>query len=296
MSLSNFITIKTNKERFRKSFPRPKLKINGVLKFEPLSKSYATVGIAVDYLIRFKLKYLFPKSITNTWIAEKTNVECKNEFDKYLDKAKKYYKKYLIDGKISKGLINSSIDLAKIDTFYRTGGYYYPDTLGVYEKNVAEDISNIIENIDLEKFNIKKRCILNPNFGKISENIGGADADLIIDNKIIDIKTTKKLEITREMLNQMIGYYFLGKFGKVKGVKDWASIDEIGFFFSRYDLLYSLPIDILILPKKKLSFEKWFINKIMKYSEKIERFQFYKDTGLLDSPFFSELIKKDFIN
>lgn len=293
MSLSNFITIKTNKSRFNTSFPRPKLKISGTLRFEPLSKSYATVGIAIDYLIRFQLKYIFPKSKSNIWIAEKTNIESENEFDKYLNKAKKYYEKFLKDGKISKGLINSTIDLAKIDTFYRTGGYYYPDTLGNYETDVVKDIYNIIKNIDFKKFNIKKRCILNPNFGAISENIGGADADLIIDNKIIDIKTTKKLEITREMLNQMIGYYFLGKFGKVKGVKDWSTIDEIGFYFSRYDLLYLFPIDILILPKKRVSFEKWFINKIVKYSEQIEKFQFYKQTGLLDSPIFSELVKKE---
>ncbi len=202
-----------------------------------------------------------------------------NIFDKYLLKAKKYYSQFLIDGKMNRSLIKMTIDLAKIDTFYRTGGYYFPEELGTYDIEVVDDISRIMKNIDISKLEIKKRCVLNPDFNEASKKIGGADADLIIDNKLIDIKTTKILEISREMLNQMIGYYFLGKLGKVKGIKNWSSINEVAFYFSRFDLLYSISIDDIILKEKRDVFEKWFAKKLDKnYNQIISDFHYAQRT------------------
>lgn len=40
-----------------------------------------------------------------------------------------------------------------------------------------------------------KGCILNPAFGEAAALVGGADADLMIDNTLIDLKTTKKTAV-----------------------------------------------------------------------------------------------------
>lgn len=213
---------------------------------------------------------MFPKAKEKQWVSENAvRIINSKELNKYFNIAKRHYSRFIKSGILSKDLIKSSIDLAKFDIIFRSGGMYFSNDFGKYKRKDIKELTTILSNIDFQKLKIEKRCILNPTFGRYSRLIGGADADLIIDNKLIDIKNTKKLSITREMLNQIIGYYFLGKIGKVKGVSNWSSIDEVGFYFSRYDQLYLFPIDELILRKKRLSFEKWFIKSIHKYNEAI---------------------------
>ena len=62
--------------------------------------------------------------------------------------------------------------------------------------------------------------------------VGGADADLIIDRILIDIKTTKSNSFTQDMYNQLLGYYALSTFRK-----DLDGITELGIYFSRYGVL-----------------------------------------------------------
>ena len=66
-------------------------------------------------------------------------------------------------------------------------------------------------------------------FGKGSELARGVDADLIIDNMLVDIKTTKSDSFTQDMYNQLLGYYALSIFRK-----DLDGIMQMGVYFSRY--------------------------------------------------------------
>ena len=47
-----------------------------------------------------------------------------------------------------------------------------------------------------------EKCYLNPTFGDASNLVGGADADIILDDMLIDIKTTKAISFTQEHYNQ----------------------------------------------------------------------------------------------
>jgi hypothetical protein len=69
---------------------------------------------------------------------------------------------------------------------------------------------------------------LNPVFDGSSE-IGGADADLILDKCLIDIKTTVKARLDPKWLYQLIGYCLLD-FG------DHYRIREVGIYFARQQL------------------------------------------------------------
>ncbi len=270
MSLTHFIKIPSVRKKFNNCFPRPEINLKGEIKSEPISKSHPIIGTAIDYLIRFQLKQVFPKAKENPWVSEiAIQVYADRRDKKYFTTAIRNYTKFIKSGIMTKDLIKSAIDLAKFDIIFRSGGMYYPNDLGHYKRKDVKELTTILNNIDFQKLKIEKRCVLNPAFGRYSRLIGGADADLIIDNILIDIKNTKKLSISREMLNQIIGYYFLGKIGKVKGVGNWDSINEIGFYFSRYDILYLFKINELIVRKKRASFEKWFIKSIHKYNEAI---------------------------
>lgn len=271
MSLTHFIKIPVFRNEFNTKFPRPIIKLAGDIKSKPISKNHKIIGTAIDYLIRFQLKYSFPKTKEQQWVAELAYQKYSDRrIKKYLTIAKKNYFKFLKNGKLTDDLIKSSIDLAKFDIIFRSGGMYFPNDFGRYRKVDIKELKNIFNNIDFQKLKIKRRCILNPTFGRYSQLLRGADADLIVDNKLIDIKNTKKLQITREMLNQIIGYYFLGRIGKVNGITKWDTITEIGFYFSRYDLLYLFNVDEFLTKKKIKSFEKWFSKSIYKYNNAIK--------------------------
>lgn len=72
--------------------------------------------------------------------------------------------------------------------------------------------------------------ILNPNF-EGSPAVGGADADLIVDGTLIDIKTTKKREIDRDWLWQLMGYALLD-------YSDSRKIRGIGLYLTRQGLYF----------------------------------------------------------
>lgn len=70
--------------------------------------------------------------------------------------------------------------------------------------------------------------MLNPNFGA-SPFLGGADADLILGKRLIDIKTVKKAEASRQYLWQLAGYV-------LSDLENLYEIEEVGFYFARHGL------------------------------------------------------------
>ncbi len=68
-------------------------------------------------------------------------------------------------------------------------------------------------------------AILNPIFAG-SADVGGADADLIVDGCLIDIKATVNAELSRNWLYQLLGYSLLD-------YDDEFDIREVGIYFAR---------------------------------------------------------------
>ncbi len=67
------------------------------------------------------------------------------------------------------------------------------------------------------------------------------------------------------MLNQIIGYYFLGHIGKVKYMRNWNTITKLGFYFPRFDVLYIMPVERLIPTAKLPIFLEWLKHSIEYY-------------------------------
>lgn len=172
------------------------------------------------------------------------------------EEAKADYKRYLQTGKFTKSLAKSSIVLAKLDLVGRAG--IYDETINVHVKEDIQDLENLFKAIPIEDFKPSKSIILNPTFGEGSSIFLGADADLIIDHTLIEIKTTMKLAITRSHINQLLCYTFASRIGGINGdekLKD--EIKSIGVYFSRYSLLYTIPLSDFGSAKQLQAFTKW---------------------------------------
>lgn len=240
MSLTSFIKAsKDYRDLIRDNFIKPKFNA-GPLIAEPKTQNYGLVGTAFDYLLRFKIERK-NKCKAMPWIAstpkqiplaEEINVEARTLLNLYLK-----------TGKMTKALMESALKLATIDNVVRSG--QGADMVGSINPLDLEDLSNLYKLIDADKFKSRQSCYLNPTFGIGSELVAGADADLIIDGALIDVKTTIKPDFTRSYFEQLIGYFLL----HIIDCEDRnvpVSIKKLGIYFSRHGCLFLMDVADLV--------------------------------------------------
>ncbi len=204
MSLTSFIKISPVKAVFRKEFPLKQVKLEGELKAAPITRNYPLVGTAFDYMFRFYLEQKNPNCITKRWVAETSVLlmdtlgrddEESKKMKRCLAESKKTHANFLSKGVFDDNIMKTAIILAQMDTFYRQE--IVPENLGVVEDGDIQDLRNLISLVDSDLFKAKKHCFLNPTFGYGSELVGGADADLIVDDTLIDVQKTIFLSFTQ---------------------------------------------------------------------------------------------------
>jgi hypothetical protein len=83
-----------------------------------------------------------------------------------------------------------------------------------------------------------KSLALNPRFAA-SGALGGADADLIADGTLVDVKTSKDAKIDRALVWQLLGYV-------LADLDDEHKIERVAVYFSRQGELRSWAVPDLI--------------------------------------------------
>ena len=99
--------------------------------------------------------------------------------------------------------------------------------------------------------------LLNPTFGESSAMVGGADADLIAGDLLIDIKTTTKKAMNPTELDQLFGYFLLAR-NERKTDPDFPDIRRVGLYFSRHGHLCTWNVSQWTGHPEFLSIEDWF--------------------------------------
>jgi hypothetical protein len=202
MSLTSFLKYSVDvRERFKAEFDMPQLGTMKEMAAPPLTKNYSLVGTAFDYLLRFYIERLNPKSKTRKWIAEQAVFgdddpdeifigSCPLKFRKVLARANKDYSRYQLSGKIDDKLLRTVLCLAQVDVCFRrdVDDSYYA-TIGKIDRRDIQDLQRLISLVQPRMFRAKKACILNPTFGRASELVAGADCDVIIDDILIVVNT-----------------------------------------------------------------------------------------------------------
>ena len=281
MSLSTFLARRDVRERFRQEFPKPKIVAGKELLAPPLSKRYSLVGTAFDYLLRFYLERLNPNAVQHRWVAEEGfnklgeqamgrsvyNIDAEelsfpDDDGSFkagrtaLNRARTAHDRYIASGKTTVPLLKGAIYLAQLDVVFRSG--FVDEHLGVAHPEDVRDLRKLISLVNPSEFLAKRRCLLNPSFGDASRLVGGADADLVIDGMLIDIKTTKNFGLKREDFNQLIGYFVLHELSGLSNKKLKSRISKIAIYFSRHAHLEVFEVATLVNPETFPSFLQWF--------------------------------------
>jgi hypothetical protein len=255
MSLTSFLKNSADvRERFKAEFVMPPLDTIKELAAPPLTKNYSLVGTAFDYLLRFQIQRLNPKSIVREWTTESVK-----EFPHIVDKAKQAHQQYLLKGKINDELLSAILCLAQLEPLSRRlVDESYLKTIGKIDREDIRDLQKLASLVESKIFSARKVCVLNQTFGQASELVGGADCDLVIDDALIEIKTTKDFVVRREYFDQLIGYYILFRIGGIEGLSKNHSIKRLGIYFSRHGHLWLFNVNDVIKEKQLSEFINWF--------------------------------------
>ena len=224
----------------------------------PVTEHFALVGSAFDYLFRFEVQRRFPKARTQTWVAEIALGMFEGDAGpdgpvarKVVRAARKAHARFVRSRKPSEKLLDEmaqhSIRLAKLDSLYR-GGIFDPTV----EEAGSRDVRDLLRLLRIVPFDgtlgsllRKGPILLNPTFGKFSELLGGADADLVAGGALIDLKATKFPEFKSEHLAQVLGYQMLGELYRGTSSRRFPEIDTVGLYFARHGVLRTIDVNAL---------------------------------------------------
>ena len=251
------------------------------------------VGTAFDYLLRFELQRRAPHAVAERWVAESapysgiswepemTTVECEELFDDGIDpgdyltleevlkqvevtiaEAKAAVAAYVKNKAPNRArqtdLAAHAIRLAKLDSVSR-GRPLDPQ----FEKVDPEDVQDLLDLLAIVPFDTllhKEVLLLNPTFGDSSRIVGGADADLIIGNLLVDCKATKKSEIRARDLDQLLGYYLLAR-NQRHTDSTFPAIDRLGLYYCRHGHLWTVEATVWTGHPQFSETEKWFFRR-----------------------------------
>jgi hypothetical protein len=272
LSLTSFVSIPKIRDRLRAEFPITVNTPEAKLLAPPLTKNYTVVGTAFDYLLRFVVERLNPSCHTERWVAE-TAVEetfllitkdasLRRRAQDLLNEAKRAHQEYMLEDQITDNFIRAGINLAYLDFAFR-GGQPHPN-MGEVDRADMNDLKRLLQIAPMPSFVAKQICILNPTFGYGSSLVGGADADLLIDGNLIDVKTTQKMKVEKRHLDQLVGYYLLSKIGGMVGDVKGQEIDKLSVYFSRHGRSVSFSTDAIRKNRRLKNVIEWFADEAQK--------------------------------
>lgn len=212
---------------------------------------YGLAGMAFDYRLRFFLE----RTPLESLIAHKASRALSEigfsrpvqtpdfinlfwlSLEKFLDTTMPVRRQ--LDEDNEQRLARYCLVMAKFEEFYRTKNVdpVLTDTkfqnveelLNLMPSVVVGDLCQLAKEFHdngLQYFGPDERLILNPTFAG-SQDVGGADADLIVGTCLVDIKTTIDPAIKSDYLHQLLGYVLLD-------YNDKYAIDEVAVFSARY--------------------------------------------------------------
>lgn len=100
----------------------------------------------------------------------------------------------------------------------------------------------LVEDVLLQAISLRKQpfftrnqiAAIGPAFDG-SSDVGGADADLIVDGTLIDFKSSLQCKLTSLILRQLIGYWLLD-------YSDCYALKRVAVYFTRYETFWAIDI------------------------------------------------------
>jgi hypothetical protein len=290
MSLSSFVRnpeVRAKLAVLRPKFPR---KIPVELRVEPRSNRYTVVGTAFDYLLRFDLQRRAPHALAQPLVAEFAPGRIwRPGFFMYLSEdwkrvppeeaeelAKQLAQRTSAVVESSKAAITAFVKLDEPDRVALTDLAGHAIRLAkldemcrairlnpTFEEADPEDVQDLLELLALVPFSAlihPQIVLLNPTFGEASIAVGGADADLITGDMLVDLKTTGAGEMQAADLDQLLGYFLLARKAH-RSHPAFPAVSRLAIYYARHGYLWQLDARLWTEQAEFAELEGWFFER-----------------------------------
>jgi hypothetical protein len=255
------------------------------------------LGTAFDYLLRFELQRRAPHAISRRLVAESVPdriwqkgtyihlskddkgvvslggmhgdpyeleelaKEVAERTRKVVEKAKAAIAAYLKtkepDRSTQAALAGHAIRLAKLEDFVRS--YRFDNSFEDADPEDVEELIDLLAVVPWDDLLHDKVLLLNPTFGESSSLVGGADADLIQGDTLIDFKTIKTAEVKPEYLNQLLGYLLLDR-NQRRTDQTFPEIKRLALYFTRHGHVWVQDVTFWTSNPDFPELERWFFD------------------------------------
>jgi hypothetical protein len=277
-------------ERLMALRPKVPRKLDALLRVEPQSNRYTMVGTAFDYLLRFELQRRAPHAVARRWIAESAPdllgptgaqgiavtrdelcaacplppEEAGRRARAIVQNAKTALDTHLKTKAPKRAelaqLAAHAIRLAKLDEVVRALCPLDPR----FETADPEDVEDLLAMLAIVPFELllePQVVLLNPDFREASELVGGADADLITGDVLVDFKVTKEGAVAARDLDQLLAYYLLARYQRRRDCT-YPEIGRTALYFCRHAYLWVLDVSTWLAHPEFAQIEKWFFQRV----------------------------------
>lgn len=286
MSLTSFIRLPDVAKRLN-PFRRPVEVVGARLKVPSASGNPQLVGTAFDYLLRFELERRAPRAVSGEWIAEQVprliwgpgslpgtwvgrdylRELNSREYHSPSEVAKRvatvcrdaraaladYLRESAPSQASQRSLAGWAVRLAKLDGVYRRDEF--DPTFAEAPGPLVDELVALLKVVPFRHFTHSESLVLNPYFGEASRLVGGADADFIAGDLLVDVKTTKSAAVAGEALDQLFGYFLLSRRA------GFPPIQRVGLYFSRFAQLRTGPTAFWTERPEFPDTERWFFER-----------------------------------
>jgi hypothetical protein len=146
-----------------------------------------------------------------------------------------------------------AVRLAKIDGVVRGRGL--DPTFEDAAPEMVEELVALLAQVPYERLLHEERMILNPDFGAASRAVGGADADLVTGDTLVDFKTTTSCEVCGNYVDQLFGYFLLARRAGM------PPIDMVALYFARHGQLRVRETAVWTSRSDFAETERWFFER-----------------------------------
>jgi hypothetical protein len=265
MSVCDLIKKSEVKDLLDRVIPPYQRMLRMPIRVAPRGSRSTLTGTAFDYALRFELQRRCPSARDRGWVAERALVvlnaglssapldrallvRITRRAQRRVDNARVFVRKHLRRKNPDRAwmgrLAEHALRLARLDPIYRAG--YIGNDL--FDENSPQQIDELLDLLTCAPFDGLLRGTeihLNPTFGRYSSLVGGADADLVIDHRLIDIKVTAEPNVEREMVRQLIVYLILAHCARNEG-EPLPPIHLMQLYFARHGHVWSMPTEPIV--------------------------------------------------
>lgn len=221
---------------------------NGLLAFASLVNSRVPLPLTKNQIIN-------KERIKGQEIVFKKSREIQHYLQQEYNLSVEACEQFIDGGETLITLIQRSIFLARLDETYRCGSIHIADEYFRFIKEPTYfsqystiDSNEIAENIYKMILVFQKiieqqtwsKAILNPVFGDYSKALGGADADFIVDDLLIDIKTSDKFRYVGNYFAQLFAYAAMAR---AVGL----TLNRVAIYYARFGKFALINLDDPIL-------------------------------------------------